>query len=244
MYIVICEDNEGMRKRLNSIIQSCLMDMKEEMDCKVKMFSSSCDELNKIIESKDDKIYLLDVELKGSENGTFIAQKIRTIDRKSKIIFITSHDEELYNVLYKHIEVMDFISKNDDFVERVRRAVKESLSILLRPEVRRKIIVKDGDYTLPIYIDDIVYATNIPDTEYVEIHTKKGIQQYKSSLKSLMNELDGRFVQIKSNIILNTDYIEKTKLKGNFFWEIVLTTGEVVTEISRSGKKELEKLGY
>jgi DNA-binding LytR/AlgR family response regulator len=146
--------------------------------------------------------------------------------------------------MYKHIEVIDFISKNDDFVDRVKRAVMNSISLLLQPETKRKIITKDGDYSYPVFIDDIIYAVNIPDTKYIEIHTSNGIKIYKSSLKSLMDELDERFVQIKSNTIVNTNYIKKAKLKDDFNKAIVLTTGEILTEISRSGKKELKKLGY
>ncbi len=114
MQIIICEDNEGMKNRLHSIAESCIIEMKEDMKCVIKSFDSSCEELDEIIKSKGDKIYILDVELKGNENGTFIAQKIRLTDRKSKIIFITSHDDEIHNILYRHIEVMDFISKNDE----------------------------------------------------------------------------------------------------------------------------------
>ncbi|MDD2494704.1 MAG: LytTR family transcriptional regulator DNA-binding domain-containing protein [Tissierellia bacterium] len=245
MHIIICEDNIGMKKRLHSIVQSCIISVKEDVNFIIKCFDSSCEELNQIINSKEDKIYILDVELKGNENGTFIAQKIRMKDRTSKIIFITSYDDELHNILYKHIEVMDFISKNDDFVDRVKRAVMNSISILLKPEYKRKIIVKDGDYTSPVFIDDIIYASNITDTKYIEIHTlNDGIKLYKSSLKGIMNELDERFVKIKSNIILNTDYISIAKLNDSTNKEIILTTGEILTEISRSGKKELRKLGY
>lgn len=244
MQIIICEDNEGMKRRLLNIVESCIIDVKEDINFVIKSFDSSCEDLDEIIKSKDDKIYILDVELKGDENGTFIAQKIRLTDRKSKIIFITSHDDEIHNILYKHIEVIDFISKNNDFVDRVRRAVMNSISLLLQPEIKRKIIAKDGDYSYPVFIDDIIYAINISDTKYIEIHTSNGIKMYKSSLKSLIDELDERFVQIKSNTIVNTNYIKRAKLKNDLDKEIVLTTGEILTEISRSGKKELKKLGY
>lgn len=244
MYIIICEDSEPMKNSLYKVAESCIMDIKEELKCDIITFDSSCEELDRIISIKDDKIYILDIELKEKETGTFIAQKIRLVDRKSKIIFITSHDDEIQNILYRHIEVIDFISKSSDFADRLKRAVLNSISLLMKPEPKHKIIAKDKEYTCPVYFEDILYVVNVSGYKYLNIHTINGIKKYKSSIKNIINELDERFLQIKSNTIVNKDYIDRVCLRLGFNKKIILITGETLTEISRAGEKELRKFGY
>lgn len=241
MYIVVCEDNKKMQEYINKIIEDVIFDLSENVELKVKTFDCSCDELDDIIFNDECKIYIMDVELNGLESGTFIARKIREVDNYSKIIFVTSHDEELDNILYSYIEVVDFISKNSDFKNRLKGAIKKSFFSLMTPKKNHIIMLKDFNaYIHPVNMSDIVYIQTVSGTKNIMVHTKEKMITIRSTIKGIKKELNDEFVVVKSNTIINLNYIDKFCIGSNK--EVYLKTGEVIKELSRSGIKGLGKL--
>ena len=151
---IVVDDNHEIIKIVENIITKFMMN--ESIEYKINIFDDYDHKFNKVMNSKmPNKIYILDIETK-SASGIDIARQIRKNDIDSVIIFVTAH-EELGSVIIKEsLMVLTFICKFDDFENKLRNAVDNSLKI-----VGNKKTIRFNDYnsiyTIPI--KDILYIT-------------------------------------------------------------------------------------
>ena len=90
--IYICEDNRKQLDLFTGYINDTILI--ESLDMHVVLGTSDPNEVLKKIEgSQNMGIFFLDIDLKSTINGLTLAQKIRKIQPRCYIIFITSHSE-------------------------------------------------------------------------------------------------------------------------------------------------------
>ena len=94
MKIVICEDEKRQRNLIRKSLSTWAME--KGISCNVLEYEKSEELLFKEEEHRDADLYILDIEMQGI-NGMELAKKIRAVDRKVGILFITGYENFVFS---------------------------------------------------------------------------------------------------------------------------------------------------
>lgn len=109
--IFICEDN---KKHLN-ILRSCISNFILMEGFDMQIIQATPDPhtiLKELTNAENTGLFFLDIDLKSDMNGLMLAQKIRQIQPRCFIVFITSHSEMSFLTFQYKAEALDFIIKD------------------------------------------------------------------------------------------------------------------------------------
>lgn len=238
--IYICDDEPLLIKQIEQIIADQIMIAAYDMG-PVNTFTSP-DQLLASIE-KDCKrgIYFLDIDFPGYINGFELAQKIRSLDPRGFIIFITAHDDLATETFRYQLEAMDYVVKGDN--DRLKRRIQSCLS---NAESRITADIQDNTpyYSLKILdtvrhipLHQILYFEAIGRKHLVLLRMLDETLEFYGSLTAIEEELGERFWRCHRGFLLNRQHIHQIHLKDN---EIELTNGERCL-LSRRAKLNLAK---
>lgn len=224
MKIAICDDEKHICYEIEKLILQYNGNTGRELSYDIYHTGAA------LLSSESDyDILLLDIELK-DENGLEAAALFRERS-KAKIIFITSHIEEMPNG-YK-VRAFRFLTKPVDralFVEAMDSAIREISSV-------KRIELQSSDKTIVVYNKDIVYAEAGNHASCVR--TVDGVFRCPLILEELKEQLTGlEFMSPHRSYIVNMDHIKE--IGAN---EITLNNGERV-RISRLKQKEFRRVFY
>lgn len=207
MEVVIIEDEIFWKNKIKQMLED---NNKED---KFLYFSKYDETLNEVINNKNLKIYLLDIELKNSSiDGVNIASEIREKDWKSIIIFFSAYNEK-ENIISLRLNVLTYVSKSDNFEIELVETFSYAKNILLENNTT-KVNINGNEVNL--YVNDILYITKEKNSKYCLIHTTSGILRTRSSLSELKKKTD--FRQEKKHLLINESnvkYILKDKIVFN-----------------------------
>lgn len=228
---IVVDDNHEIIKIVENIITKFMMN--ESIEYKINTFDDYDHKFNKVMNSKmPNKIYILDIETK-SASGIDIARQIRKNDIDSVIIFVTAH-EELGSVIIKEsLMVLTFICKFDDFENKLRNAVDNSLKI-----VGNKKTIRFNDYnsiyTIPI--KDILYITRDSIERKSIIKTDYTIYKVSKPLVELKKLSGGELIQTHRACLVNKKRISKIDKTKRI---ITFDDGSTIDLLSENYKKEM-----
>lgn len=228
---IVVDDNHEIIKIVENIITKFMMN--ESIEYKINTFDDYDHKFNKVMNSKmPNKIYILDIETK-SASGIDIARQIRKNDIDSVIIFVTAH-EELGSVIIKEsLMVLTFICKFDDFENKLRNAVDNSLKI-----VGNKKTIRFNDYnsiyTIPI--KDILYITRDSIERKSIIKTDYTIYKVSKPLVELKKLSGGELIQTHRACLVNKKRISKIDKTKRI---ITFDNGSTIDLLSENYKKEM-----
>ncbi|CEN26374.1 LytR/AlgR family response regulator transcription factor [Paraclostridium sordellii] len=225
--ISICEDEKFYRDILKEYIHSILKS--EYIEYELSIYSSGTEFFNNIDKKVD--ILLLDICLI-NESGMDIARKLRDINIKTEIIFITS----MQNYVYEAYEVKAFryMLKPIEY-DLLSKYLKDCISEILNKN--NMIVIKSNKNTLVLPINNILYIEVV--RKIVTIYVLDGQHKIEISLKKLEKQLlNYSFFRCHNSYLVNLKAI--SGIKGNF---IIINDYEV--PVSRSKYKELQtKLAF
>lgn len=148
MEVVVIEDERFWKNKIKQILED---NNKED---KFLYFSKYDETLNEVINSKNLKIYLLDIELKNSSiDGVNIASEIREKDWKSIIIFFSAYNEK-ESIISLRLNVLTYVSKSDNFETELVETFNSAKDILLE---NNTIKVNINGNEINLYVNDILY---------------------------------------------------------------------------------------
>lgn len=230
---IICDDEIMFSKSIVKLIDSIFM--KNNFEYKTLTFTGYDDKLNKLIKDKsENKVYILDIEMANSISGIEIARKIRECDWNSVIIMLTSHGEMGYEVLKAQIMVLDFISKFDNYRNRLETLIQK---VIQQTDNRSVIQYNNKGTSYRIDIANILYIVKEPLGRKCRIVTIKGEYFINCTLSEIMTKLDEHFYLTHRSCIVNTSYIEYVDwVEGN----ITFNDGHKIDLLSRERKKGLK----
>ena len=104
---VICEDNLNILNKLSNLMENIFV--KYNYDAKVTLATDNPDNLIDYVCANNIDVVILDINLKAKKTGLELAQKIRTKNKSTYIIFITGHLE--YAMIAYKFKTFDYISK-------------------------------------------------------------------------------------------------------------------------------------
>jgi len=221
------------------IVESNDQDL-EELETSLRRYASSHSDIfeltiikngEEFIDSYKDRydIIFISIELSGS-NGLTITKRLRKIDKRTPIIFITKYDKfalEAFDVgandyILKPINYYNFEKKVDRIIEKL--PINDENYIIIKTKEGKKIIRKDNIKYVEIMSHDIMIYVNDG-----VINSSGVLNRFKESLNS------SYFSRCSACNLVNLLYIDE--IKGN---EIKLITGEKL-HIGRTRKKEFLK---
>lgn len=231
---IICEDNGHVREFDEKIISKIAMPY--DFDYTIHSFDRYNIKLKNLINAPSDiNIYILDLELP-NKSGTEIANEIRKVDWESIIIILTSHDELEFKLLKEKLLIFDFISKFDDYENRLATTLK---MIVEKVNTKKIISFKSNKEIHHVKLSNILYVNRDNFTEKTKIVTADNEYLVRESLSSIVSRLDSKFYQTHRTCFVNIAKIKTVDFKNNI---IYFTNGKTTDYLSRNYKKGLRKI--
>lgn len=242
--VYLCEDQPQQLTYFSEIIKRELYH--HPFEAQWKTSTSNPEKLLQTIQNaeKTTGLYFLDIVLKNPVcNGIQLAYKIRQIDPRGYIVFITSHSEFSYMALKYQVEPLDFILK--DLQNEMENNIKKCICTAIKTEQHRLqndeslIPIKAGKITQYMASNDILYFSTRSSSHRIYIHTLSGEVSFYGSLDELTKEMESyHFLRCHKSILVNQKHIRTFNKKERY---IELSNGEHCT-ISATYVKKLKEL--
>lgn len=233
MEFVICDDEKLFRSTIKKVIDKLLINSDDYYH--VSEFEKFDSSFKKLINNKQSKIYILDIEIKDSISGIDIAREIRKKDWDSIILLVTSHNELGYQALKAQIMLLDFISKYDNCEKNLEQALRKAMSQL---GSKKAIKFESDGVSYIIHLDDIVYIVKDTVERKCVIKTTYNEIVVNKTLNYMLENLDERFYLSHRSCIINTDKVRNVDWKNSI---IKFDTNDSIELLARDKKKGLKK---
>lgn len=181
--IAVCEDEEGQRERLSSLVKK--WGEKSRHGCEVETFFSAEAFLFAYEENRTYDILLLDIEM-GKMSGVSLARQIRRDGGRAEIIFTTSHFE-FFGEGYE-VDALHYLMK--PISEEKLHAVLSKAAERLAAGPPSLIVSCDGE-TFKLFEADILYIEALRHDSM--LHTKNGVYRIRESISVLADRLSEDF---------------------------------------------------
>lgn len=198
--ISICEDEKEQQELLKTYIDQIFDGL--SIKYKLEVFNSG----EELLESypKDANILLLDIQM-GQINGMETARKIRQLDGKVEIIFITSlieyaldgYEVRAYRYLIKPV-------KYENLKENIINCIKEV-------DIKNKyIMIKEQGNQIKLDINEITYIEVQRGT--ITIHTLNEVYKINETMSNIENEIAcSRFFRCHKSFLVNLEHVKSIK---------------------------------
>lgn len=231
---ILCDDNDYVRELNERMISRVAMPY--DFNYTINSFDRYNIKLKNLINTPSDiKIYILDLELP-NKSGLDIAKEIRKVDWDSIIIILTSHDELELSILKQRLLILDFISKFDNYEERISEVIN---MVIEKIDTKKIISFKSKKELHHVKLDNVMYVFKDNETDKTTIVTVDGEYPVRDPLSSIADKLDSRFYQTHRACYVNLDKIESVDFKNSI---VYFNNDTSIAYLSRNCKKELREL--
>lgn len=192
--IAICDDSKLDRQLLKVVIQTYFENNEEEF----KIFEYELGD--NLLDDIEVELLFLDIIM----NGMKIARKLRDIQFKAPIIFLTAHAD--YAVESYEVYAAGYLLKPYD-----TNKLTLLLDEVLQRSVQKRIAVKVKKQHRYLEINDIMYVES--DKHVLNIHLKDSrVIQTTEKLSELEKTINSkRFIRCHQSYLVNMDYIKDAK---------------------------------
>lgn len=219
--IAICDDQKPLCEKIYKMVSEFLL--KRDIDIRIHIFTTGRALLETGIVFD---ILLLDIEL-GKENGLDIAMKYPT-KKETRIIFITSHIEEMQNG-YK-TRAFRFLTKpikQDELEDALMDGIKD-----IEKDIR--LIISDEEGVHVVRASEIIYFES--HQRSTGIRTLKHYGRISKYFEEMVQELSlSQFYRTHKSFVVNMDFIRSIDKQ-----KVILKNGEMV-KISRLKQKHFKE---
>lgn len=219
--LAICDDEKIYQNDLKKILGTSL-DL-SGMDYCITEFSSG-EELIRKHSRTNFQIIFLDIEM-GTLNGMETAKKLRSMNRQTVIIFVTSHTDFVFQGY--EVRALDYILKPYE-PSKILSVLQTALNELeLSAEKYYVIEQRSGSIRVPLSRIKYIFS----EKRLLHMVTEDGPYTFYGKLSDIEDALGEPFIRIHSRYLVNLKFVDK--INGNK----VLAGGETLP-ISRSCKQE------
>lgn len=195
MKIAICDDDKDFCGIEQESIKSIFKKYFENEDCETDVFNEG-DELVEAYNKKQYDMLFLDLEL-GEKNGFDVAEKIVLINSNVIIIFVTSHDNLVYEAF--KFRPLGFIVKSH-FEKEFSRMMRKIIEKLI--ESRQVIEVGGRQF----YTDGIISISSFQRKIYIK--SAKGVIALNDTYNKYVEMLEKYgFIEASKGVLVNMKYI-------------------------------------
>lgn len=214
--IYICDDDVRQRKVITEIVEKVILI--ESLQMCIEYACESPYTLLENINKDEVGLFFLDIGLKTKMNGLALAQKIRRIQPRCFIVFITAYIEmSLVTFQYK-VEALDYIIKGskENMHSRIAECMLKvnELASTYDNQSQRIVVINAGDSKIVVQCADILFFETSVNEHRIVMYAKNRKIEFFGSLKELEKELNEDFYRCHRSCIVNKkniDYIDTKK---------------------------------
>lgn len=205
MKLAIVDDNITEQEMIVSTLQ--MYEKKKDVSLEISTFSDGSSFLSTYTPGDHDLIFM-DIYLK-EESGIEIIRKIRQIDSKVLVVFLTSSAEHIFEAAPFHF--FDYILKPFE-CDQIFHVLDEAFGMLPESEPELSFEYRSFDVRFPLSKIQYIYSNN----HEIVIHTTNGNQSFRLPFYEISDKLsDSRFLLCNRGIMLNMDYIKS--MESDYF---------------------------
>lgn len=224
MKIAICEDEDLTRDMTVKLIKEVANEL--AMDVTIFAYPSSEELLFVMPDLPVLDLLILDIQM-GELNGMNLAKKIREINQKMHILFVSNYADYVFDGY--EVDAIGYVMKPLTTKKFKQVLIKVSQKQIQVGQVL--IVEKDGQQER-VSLQELMYIES--DGHYLKIVTQRGEFRQKLSLAKISNDLNDDFIQVHRSYIINLNML--TKINGT---ELHLINGEKIP-LARSQKKKVQ----
>ena len=213
MNIAICDDEENVRYLIRKLIE------KQTKDCRIIEFSSGGELLQfwRREDREQIEILFLDIAMEGAD-GMETAEQIRAWKEEREeplwgslplLIFVTGHPEYMAKAF--SVNAFQYLVKPIDekeFADVFALALRECCHLGVKKNAEpRKILVRDGNITRNIPVEDIYYIESNNRKIIIAVGDEK-IECY-GKIGGMERELQEGFFRTHRGYLVNMKYVER-----------------------------------
>ena len=201
---VLCDDNESILNRLDSMLNTLFL--KHDYEAQITFKSNNSNDVLSYTKSNKVHVLILDIHLQSGISGIELAEKVRKTDKSVYIIFTTGHLE--YALLAYKVKTFDYIAKPFT-IERI----EETLIRLFAdtPNVHPKYLSLNNKNI--IKQEDIQYIKK--DGMKLIVYTDSNQYEAYTSFNKIEPCLAENFVRCHKSYIANVDNIKDIEPMSN-----------------------------
>ena len=228
---IIYEEKQNIDK-IKTIIEKEMI--KVDIEYIINSYTNYKDIINKE-NNNSFKIYILDYKSL-IESGLDIVNHVRNKlnDWQSIIIMQSNYKEMINNIIGKKLYLLDFIIKDNDYEDKIKKDITISLDIFDKRPKSIKYQYKKVLYN--IKFEEIIVIEKEKEEKRCIIKTHSKNYYYQGSLLNIMKKLDSRFIKCSRAYIINKEEMHQYNIKDNI---ISMNNNIIINEISKDAKKEL-----
>lgn len=209
--VYVCEDNLKQLELITDLIKKSILI--EELDMQIALSTRDPHEVLKALDTAEHTgLFFLDIDLKSDMDGLTLAQRIRTIQPRCFIVFITSHSEMIFLTFQYKAEALDCIIK--DTPEKMQPKIHDCLlnatekHLAQNGPARKNLIIHYGERCMTVSYDDIYFFETSNQIHKIILHGKNKVLEFHGQLKDIEPDLDYRFYRCHRSYIVNTNMID------------------------------------
>lgn len=224
--VALCDDETKILEDLSLKIATAFKNAKAEIDL---LKTDNPLELLDCLKSETVDVLFLDIDMP-KISGMDIAEALLNSEKKTLLVFVTSHDALVYKSFKYH--PFGFIRKAY-FDEEISAVVNSAVDEIRKRDDTFSFKTNDGFYIIRLM--DILYFES--ESNYVNVHTADKIYKFRGTLSSVERELTPKgFIRTHKGFLVNQKHIFSVKSE-----DIVLTDREVLP-IGRTNRESVKAL--
>ena len=235
--VYICDDEQAVSALLEKLIGDQIMMMERDMG-PLRAVDNPLSLLELQKEGSVPAIYFLDIDFPGYMSGLELAVKLRQYDPRGFIVFITAHNDMMFETFRYRLEALDYIVKGDaaSMAERVNACLESICERLLHePDGKAAYCtLKIFDSVRHIPLQNILYFEAVGSRHTLVLHMDDEVLEFNSSLNHFEEKLGEDFWRCHRSFLVNRSRIRNVRLKDNL---VELDNGESCL-LSRKAKAE------
>lgn len=246
--VFICDDDPEQIELISKTLWTAeyILSDVEKVEFDVNSATNYGDALEYLKQNKNDGgIYFLDVELgkkADKDNGFDLAEAIKKQDKRSQIVFVTSHADLAFIAFERRLGSIDYIIKSSD-VDVFKRRVVETIEVALH-QLKNMNYIKKTTFTFKIGrqifnedMNNVIFIETTDVLHKLDLVKTNGLGQLIGTINQY-DEENPLLVKISQSCLVNPENIESIDLKNRMV-SFVNGDREVY---SRSNVKKMKQL--
>ncbi len=199
--IAICDDEKSTLEIIKNITKTIFAD--KNLSTSIETFLEPKSLLEVLAKERMNLIFL-DIEL-NKEDGIEVAKEISNMGMDTKIVFISSHEERVFDSLKTH--PYGFVRKNN-FIKDFTFVINSYLSEDDTKEIEHKLVLK-GKNTRSLDIKNITYIESDGKYQIIHLTNPDSTITVRENMNDFENELITQgFIRTHKCYLVNSEYIK------------------------------------
>lgn len=195
--LAICDDEKKILEDMSHKVSSLIS------EAEISLYNGGKKLLEDMKHMKQEgfDILLLDIDMP-EISGLEVAEVVQSLETKPLIIFVTSHDELVYDSLQLH--PFGFVRKS--YLDKeLTRVIEDAVCEISSKDKNFYFHTAEGDIRLSL--KDILYFE--AQGNYIRVVTGSEEYKFRETMQALENSLSGEdYVRIHKGFLVNSDYVK------------------------------------